>query len=201
MVAACLPRRPPSPGHWSSVSTHLGHRWARRLVGRPLPGGGAASRTRFSSSRRPRPSSPSLTASPTRCQFYSRGGRCCVACSVSTRVVAERVARLLQPGGRLAIVLSVSERDRVDGMPCFGAAEVAGVAARWSCHGLSVAKRPSAARRGDHGAAIDVGAPPARRPRLRSRSLAARARHGPRGITTSQAISRPWLLTRPRPIS
>jgi 16S rRNA (adenine(1408)-N(1))-methyltransferase len=53
-------------------------------------------------------------------------------------VVPERVARLLQPGGRLAIVLSVSERDRVDGMPCFGAAEVAGVAARWSCHGLFV---------------------------------------------------------------
>jgi 16S rRNA (adenine(1408)-N(1))-methyltransferase len=52
--------------------------------------------------------------------------------------VADAIARLLKPGGRLRVVLSVAPRDGIAEIPCLDESAVADVARRQACHGLDL---------------------------------------------------------------
>ena len=161
-------RLPPTPRHSCSASTPMpGHRPRRpdaspvahdpRTIGAPgswLPAS--------------RPCQPDWPAWPISSRFASRGARCFVACSVSTVGVAASVARLVAPGGRLEITLSLVARDRRDTAgDAFGAADIERMTATFATLGLTRTGRPPAIGRGGRGDPVDLGAPAASRRRPR----------------------------------
>jgi 16S rRNA (adenine(1408)-N(1))-methyltransferase len=52
--------------------------------------------------------------------------------------IADAIARLVKPGALIAMLVSVTERDRVPGIPCLDQTTVAGVAERWAAVGMTL---------------------------------------------------------------
>ena len=50
--------------------------------------------------------------------------------------VADAITRLVKPGGRVSMLVSVTPRDGVEGVPCLDERTVASVAERHACRGL-----------------------------------------------------------------
>jgi SAM-dependent methyltransferase len=118
--------------------------------------------------------------------------------------IADAIARIVKPGGRLVAFVSVTPRDRVSGVPCLDEAAIGRIAEGWASRGLELvdahvasvaevaATRSSWARRlaaGDGREAwrLELGRGPARRGRLADRALRSsgdpphpRRRHGHR---------------------
>lgn len=51
---------------------------------------------------------------------------------------ARGISALVAPGGRVDAIISVTERDAVDGVPVLDERLADGLASRWACNGLSM---------------------------------------------------------------
>lgn len=58
--------------------------------------------------------------------------------------VTRAIARLPKADGRVEMLLSITPRDRIPGLPCLDEAAIAGVAARYAAHGLCLVEAHSA---------------------------------------------------------
>jgi 16S rRNA (adenine(1408)-N(1))-methyltransferase len=54
------------------------------------------------------------------------------------RIIADVIARLVKPGGRLLLLLSITPRDGVPGLACFDELALAEVAGRWRGRGFEL---------------------------------------------------------------